>query len=158
MTGSEGEAEPVYDRGGPGNHHATAERRNMDPLGGRIELSLPPDSRYMRLARLMASGVATTCGLPLEEVEDFRIAVDELCATLIEIGDGQPVRLCFELGGDALEVVATTTAGRGEAIDEERLALSRQILDVVTDGHDLAQAGGQVSFSARKVVRGRGVG
>jgi hypothetical protein len=74
----------------------------MDPLAGRIELCLPPDSRYMRLARLMASGVAT--------------------------------------------------------IDEERLALSRQILDVVTDGHDLSQSNGVVSFTARKLVRGRGVG
>ena len=130
----------------------------MDLNGGRIELSLPPDSRYMRLARLMASGVATTCGLPLEEVEDFRIAVDELCATLIEMGDGEPVRLCFELGGDTLRVEAVTTASASDAIDEERLALSRQILDVVTDGHDLTQSAGQVSFSARKIVRGRGVG
>ncbi len=130
----------------------------MDPLAGRIELSLPPDSRYMRLARLMASGVATTCGLPLEEVEDFRIAVDELCATLIEMGDGQPVRLVFELGGDMLSVLATTKATDRAAIDEERLALSRQILDVVTDGHDLSQADGSVSFTARKLVRGRGVG
>jgi len=130
----------------------------MDLNGGRIELSLPPDSRYMRLARLMASGVATTCGLPLEEVEDFRIAVDELCATLIEMGDGEPVRLCFELGGDTLRVEAVTAASAPAAIDEERLALSRQILDVVTDGHDLTQSEGQVSFSARKVVRGRGVG
>jgi serine/threonine-protein kinase RsbW len=130
----------------------------MDPHGGRIELSLPPESRFMRLARLMASGVATTCGLPLEEVEDFRIAVDELCATLIEMGDGEPVRLCFELGTDLLRVEAMTTASAADAIDEERLALSRQILDVVTDGHDLTRSGGQVSFSARKIVRGRGVG
>src|SRR5215207_6313179 len=79
-------------------------------FAGRIELSLPSDSRYMRLARLMASGVATTCGLPLEEVEDFRIAVDELCATLIEVGDGDPVRLASELADDTLVVVGTTTA------------------------------------------------
>jgi serine/threonine-protein kinase RsbW len=131
----------------------------MDPLAGRIELRLPPDSRYMRLARLMASGVATTCGLPLEEVEDFRIAVDELCATLIEMGDGQPLRLEFELAGDSLTVRATTADASGRAaIDEERLALSRQILDVVTDGHDLSRADGCVSFTARKLVRGRGVG
>ena len=67
----------------------------MDHEPGRVELLLPPDSRYMRLARLMASGVASTCGLPLEEVEDFRIAVDELCAALIEVGDGEQVRLVF---------------------------------------------------------------
>jgi serine/threonine-protein kinase RsbW len=130
----------------------------MDPLTGRIELSLPSDSRYMRLARLMASGVATTSGLPLEEIEDFRIAVDELCATLIEMGDGEPVRLSFELAPDALVVEATTAASRKGTIDAERLTLSRQILDVVTDGHELHHVEDHVSFTARKVVRGRGVG
>jgi hypothetical protein len=112
----------------------------------------------MRLARLMASGVATTSGLPLEEVEDFRIAVDELCATLIELGDGEVVRLTFELGRDVLVVVGTTRGAPTDSIDEERLTLSRQILDVVTDGHELTRDGDSVSFRARKVVRGGGVG
>lgn len=130
----------------------------MEQQSGRIELSLPPDSRYMRLARLMASGVATTCGLPLEEVEDFRIAVDELCATLIEIGDGDPVRLAFVLGDDAVAVEGTTTTAPGGGLDEDRLSLSRQILDVVTDGHHLSQIEGNTTFTARKRLRSRGVG
>ena len=140
-----------------GTDYAKAEGRTMEPLGGRVEIALPPDSRYMRLARLMASGVATTSGLPLEEVEDFRIAVDELCATLIELGDGEVVRLTFELG-QTLVVVGTTRAAPSETIDEERLTLSRQILDVVTDGHELTRDGDTVCFVARKVVRGGGVG
>lgn len=130
----------------------------MTTHGGRIDLSLPPDSRYMRLARLMASGVATTCGLPLEEVEDFRIAVDELCATLIELGDGQPVHLTFDLAAEALVVHATTRASSQRAPDEERLSLSRQILEVVTDGYDLTSLDGNVELTARKVLRGSGVG
>jgi serine/threonine-protein kinase RsbW len=130
----------------------------MDPLVGRVELSLPPDSRYMRLARLMASGVASTCGLPLEEVEDFRIAVDELCSTLIEMGDGEPIRLAFEIRADVLVVEGRTMAGRAPAPDDERLALSSQILDVVADGHELSHLDGRVEFSARKRVRGSGTG
>jgi hypothetical protein len=130
----------------------------MDHKPGRIELTLPPDSRYMRLARLMASGVATTCGLPLEEVEDFRIAVDELCATLIEIGDGDPVSLAFDFTVDAVVVEGRTSARAGNGIDEDRLNLSRQILDVVTDGHELALVEGDAAFTARKVIRGSGVG
>lgn len=125
---------------------------------GRIELSLPPDSRYMRLARLMASGVATTCGLPLEEVEDFRIAVDELCATLMEIGKGEQVLLAFALDGDTLVVEGHTNSGAPGGIDEDRLSLSRQILDVVTDGHHLSQLDGHTAFTARKYLRSRGVG
>ncbi|HEX5944801.1 MAG TPA: ATP-binding protein [Acidimicrobiales bacterium] len=131
----------------------------MPASAGSIELSLPADSRYMRLARLMASGVATTAGLPLEEVEDFRIAVDELCATLIEMGDGEPLRLVFDVADDAVIVRATARMGVDAVIDDERLMLSRQILDVVTDGHELAQDDDRLArFTARKLVRGGGVG
>jgi serine/threonine-protein kinase RsbW len=126
--------------------------------GSRIELSLPSDSRYMRLARLMASGVATTCGLPLEEVEDFRIAVDELCATLMEIGHGEQVQLAFLLDGDMLVVEGRTSSSATADIDADRLGLSRQILDVVTDGHQLSQVDGHTAFTARKHLRSRGVG
>jgi hypothetical protein len=129
-----------------------------DQKAGRIELSLPPDTRYMRLARLMASGVATSCGLPLDEVEDFRIAVDELCATLIEMGDGDAVKLAFEMSDDTLVVMGTTTASTRDRVDDDRLNLSRQILDVVTDGHGLERSGEMVAFTARKRLRGRGVG
>jgi len=130
----------------------------MHANAGRIELTLPANSRYMRLARLMASGVATSCGLPLEEVEDFRIAVDELCATLIEMGNGQPIRLSFVMTAETLMVHATASTDRTDALDDERLTLSHQILDVVTDGHDLSHGEGVVELSARKVLRGGGVG
>jgi serine/threonine-protein kinase RsbW len=125
---------------------------------GRVELSLPADSRYMRLARLVASGLATTCGLPLEEVEDLRITVDEMCATLIELGDGKPVRLAFDLRPDALVIHGATAAAPGGEVDEARLDLSRQILDVVADGHEIRRVDDLVEFMARKEVRGGGVG
>ena len=129
-----------------------------DDSGCRIGLSLPSESRYIRLARLMASGLATSCGLPLEEVEDFRIAIDELCSVLIELSDGDAVRLAFELADDALVVVGTTTAAPGGVLDDERLRLSRQILGVVTDDHGMRRCGDTVCFTARERLRGRGVG
>jgi hypothetical protein len=106
----------------------------------------------------MASGVATTCGLPLEEVEDFRIAVDELCATLIEMGDGQPVILEFDVASDSLVVSARTAVAVPADVDADRLSLSRQILDVVTDGHGINELDGHVELTARKLVRSGGVG
>jgi hypothetical protein len=112
----------------------------------------------MRLARLMASGVATVCGLPLEEVEDFRVVVDEICATLIEAGEGGPVRLVFRVNGDLLLVEGATSAGSLEGPDEDRLALSRQILDVVTESHEFTRVDGHARFSAATRLRGSGVG
>jgi serine/threonine-protein kinase RsbW len=127
-------------------------------LPSPVELSLPGDSRFMRLARLMASGVATVCGLPLEEVEDFRVVVDEICATLIEAGEGGPVRLVFRVNGDLLLVEGVTPAGGTEGPDEDRLALSRQILDVVTETHEFTRVDGHARFSAATRLRGGGVG
>lgn len=123
-----------------------------------IELALPGDSRFMRLARLVASGVATTCGLPLEEVEDFRVAVDEVCATLIEAGDGQPIRLRFTAANGALVVTGTTADVDQHGPDEDRLALSRQILDVIAESHSFSRIDGQAQVVVVTRLRGGGVG
>jgi hypothetical protein len=55
-------------------------------------------------------------------------------------------------------VVGTTAATGDEVIDDDRLNLSRQILDVVTDGHGLECSDGKLAFTARKHLRGSGVG
>lgn len=123
-----------------------------------IELGLPGDSRYMRLARLVASGVATTCGLPLEEVEDFRVAVDEICATLIEAGAGEPIKLTFATNGGMLQVTGTTKDVDHLGPDEDRLALSRQILDVISEAHRFDRIDGHVEFTVITRLRGGGVG
>jgi serine/threonine-protein kinase RsbW len=147
----------VYEPPLKGSYDVSSESRSMDPVG-HIELSLPADSRYMRLARLVASGVATTSGLPMEEVEDFRIAVDELCATLIEMGDGEPVILRFDVASDTLVVRARTAVAAPSEVDADRLSLSRQILDVVTDGYGMTELDGHVELTARKLVRSSGMG
>jgi serine/threonine-protein kinase RsbW len=123
-----------------------------------IELALPGDSRFMRLARLVASGVATTCGLPLEEVEDFRVAVDEVCATLIEAGGGSPIRLSFTADIGTLVVTGTTQDVDHQGPDEDRLALSRQILDVIAESHQFSRTDGQARFTVITRLRGGGVG
>jgi serine/threonine-protein kinase RsbW len=131
----------------------------VDPLHTTpIELALPGDSRYMRLARLVASGVATTCGLPLEEVEDFRVAVDEVCATLIEAGAGEPIRLTFHAHDGVLRVTGTTRDVDQKGPDEDRLALSRQILDVIAESHHFSRVDGHAEFVVVTRIRGAGVG
>ena len=51
---------------------------NDERADGLIELVLPADTRLVRVARLVASGVATAAGFDVDEVEDLRIAVDEV--------------------------------------------------------------------------------
>jgi anti-sigma regulatory factor (Ser/Thr protein kinase) len=127
-------------------------------LPSPIALELPGDSRFMRLARLLASGVATSCGLPLEEVEDFRVVVDEVCATLVEGGGGSPIRLVFFTRGDQLVVEGNTHESSDGGLDEDRLTLSHQILDVVTSSHQFSRDDGELRFVAATELRGSGVG
>src|SRR5690348_6873398 len=49
-----------------------------------VHLVIPATSRYLRLARLTAAGLAGDLGYPVDAIEDLRIAVDELCAAIIE--------------------------------------------------------------------------
>ena len=49
-----------------------------------IRLSIPAELRFLRIARLTAAGIAGDLGFGLQDVEDLRVAVDEMCAALIE--------------------------------------------------------------------------
>ena len=123
---------------------------NNERADGLIELVLPADTRLVRVARLVASGVATTAGFDVDEVEDLRIAVDEVCTALVEGGDGSPLLLGFDLGDGEVTVVGSTKASGGVAFEPDRLALSRQILAVVVDEHDISANRGQISVRVNK--------
>jgi serine/threonine-protein kinase RsbW len=101
-----------------------------------IALTFPADTRWVRLARLLTSGVAAQAGFDVEEVEDLKIAVDEICATLIErAGDAEPLRLGFRPTEGSVEVAieSAIASGAAESWTEERMKLSEQILSVVVD-------------------------
>ncbi len=102
-----------------------------------VRLELPVDTRYIRVARLVAGGMAATAGLDMDSVDDLRIAVDEVCAALFELADGGPVTLTFALGQDAVEVEGHVRARPAAALDQERFSLSEQILAVACDGYTM---------------------
>ena len=54
-----------------------------------VDLTLPADPRFSRLARMMASGVAAEFGASEDAVMELRLAVDEACAVLIEQAEVQ---------------------------------------------------------------------
>jgi hypothetical protein len=122
-----------------------------------IELTLPADTRLVRLARLMASGIAAATGFDVDEIEDLRIAVDEVCAGLIDRGSG-PLHLRFVTHGGALEVEAWAPCesddDRGGVSEHDEL--SSQILDVVVDDWHREVVGGQVRYRMRTRPVGAG--
>ena len=108
-------------------------------------------ARSLVLARtlMVASGIAASGGFDVEEVQDVRIAIDELCSALIEAGRGEVLRLSFDRDPDGLAIVGSTPAGPG-TVDPDRFELSRQLLSVVVSEHSIDLGGDEIVFSMRK--------
>lgn len=116
----------------------------MEPVDGTIELTIPADARLLRLVRLVASGLASTAGFDVDELDDLRIAVDEAVSALLEAGDGSKLPLRFDVAGGEVAMSGSSPSGDGDVIDPDRLELSTQILASVCDEHDLEVADGTV--------------
>lgn len=79
-----------------------------DSLDDEIQLILPAEAQHVRIARLVASAVAAAAGFDVDEVAEFRNAVDELCATLLETTSGFVV-LTFRTAEDHRVIVEGRT-------------------------------------------------
>ena len=110
-----------------------------------VTLVFPPQPRLVRMARLASSALATVAGADVETIDDIKIAVDEVCASLIEAGDGSDVTVGFTVEGDRFEIVGETAGALD--LDRERFELSRQILLAVAERHELTTADGDVRFA-----------
>lgn len=119
-----------------------------DPLP--VRLSVPAQSKYVRLARLTAAGVAADAGFDVEDVEDLRVAVSELFALLVDDTEdpSASVDLEFTLEGPDAVSVTGRRSGAGPAPQPRDLAL--EILRVVVDEHEFRVDGGDRRFSLRK--------
>jgi anti-sigma regulatory factor (Ser/Thr protein kinase) len=111
--------------------------------GEQVRLAIPAEPEYIRLARLTAAGLASRLGFSYDEVEDLRIAVDELCYLLLDpSGPAKRIVLTFVTDDSRLVVRGEATGGRRPG---EFAELSEQILGAIVDEYDLA-GDGEVMF------------
>ncbi|MPY92386.1 MAG: hypothetical protein GEV08_04735 [Acidimicrobiia bacterium] len=116
----------------------------------RVTLTFPATVELVRLARLVASGLAAHAGLSVDDIEDLRIAVDELCALVVQHAvDDSNVSLVLDAGDGSVQVEVRAPAGSSEApfaLDE----LSGHILKAAADEHHLARADGKLVATLTK--------
>ena len=121
-----------------------------DRNGEEVKLTMPAVPQLLRVARLTAAGLAGRLGFNFDEIEDVKIAVDELCFALVGTkGRDGDLTLTYRLLPDALEIEGTGTfAGEGgHPVPSE---LSAQILAAVVDEHELTSDGDRLRFRLRK--------
>src|SRR5262245_54856676 len=71
----------------------------------RVSLKIPASAESLRIARVTAAGLASRVGFNIDEVDDLRLAVDELCFALItHSSNSSSLHLDYTLLGDGVTV------------------------------------------------------
>jgi serine/threonine-protein kinase RsbW len=119
-------------------------------MSDEVQLVMPADPEFLRLARVTAMGLASRLQFTIEEIDDLRIAIDELVFGLIGT-KGRPgqVTMRYSLLDSGLEVRGTGAFEDG--VPTPGLTeLSELILDAVADEHELSPDGDRPTFRLLK--------
>jgi len=102
----------------------------------RVVLTVPADASFVRLIRLAAADAGSRAGLTLEEIDDLRIAVGELCVQIMGPGEA-PSSLTFAISPGRVEI-----DGVGPPAPESDFTeIAESIVSAVADAHDVSTDG-----------------
>ena len=112
-------------------------------------LELPADTRFLHVARLTTAGVAAEGGFTVSEIEDLKIAVDELCSVLITAGAGsEPVVIDYRLRDDGLVLEGARAGVAASQIHLDELV--RAIFEATVDDVEIVNRAGTAHFCVSK--------
>lgn len=116
-----------------------------------IKLTVPARPEFLGTIRLLASSVASTADMDIDNVDDLRIAADELCYLLMSNTIGDPeLELTFTLAPNHVVIEGRRTGwSSGDPLPTPS-DLMVKILAQVVDQFDIAGAGDSVVFRASK--------
>jgi serine/threonine-protein kinase RsbW len=100
-----------------------------------VTVSFPAQTQYVSLARTMAAAMAVRADLPIDQLEDLRLAVDEAAAQLVlDAVSGTELRCVFteSLGTLRIEVRGTTMSGTVPATNTFGWTVLTALVDDVT--------------------------
>jgi serine/threonine-protein kinase RsbW len=130
-------------------------------VGDRVELVFPARGDLVVLARLVTSAISARAGFDIEELEDLRLAVGELCLLTLQGSDARhgDLKLEFKVFEDAIDIACTlggaAPASEPPTMDEaEADQLSERILAALVDEHGREHQDGSVRSWLRKRRRG----
>src|SRR3954447_2162534 len=104
---------------------------------------MPASPQLLRVARLTAAALASRLGFSFDEIEDVKIAVDELCFALVgSKGRDGTLTITYRLGDHALQIDGAGVFN-GDASESTPAPsdLSAQILAAVVDEHEISRDG-----------------
>jgi serine/threonine-protein kinase RsbW len=124
---------------------------NESPAVESISIKIPASPEYLQVVRLVAAGLAARLSFTLEDIEDLKIAVDELSAYITGAhGRSGTLAVSFTLRDDRIEITGTGEYAEAYDVRTDLTEFSRMILETVTDSADLNASDGMPVFSIVK--------
>lgn len=119
-----------------------------------VELVLPVRADLVVLARYTAATIASRADFDVEEIEDLRLAVEELCLSVVDGSRDGRLELRFQRDEGEVEVEcvfvpAGGTSPNGSSV-ERHSDLSDRIVDALVDEHGQDLDGGRPRAWLRK--------
>ena len=117
-----------------------------------VNLVVAATKDHISFARLNTTAVAGKIGFDFDSIEYVRIAVSELCGTVIAAAAPESeLHLAIRGGADGLEVSGRAAMASDASLETDEL--SDQVLAVVTDDYGYGSADGEVSFRMSRAAR-----
>lgn len=103
-----------------------------------VTLVLPAKGEFVSTARLTASSVANRIGFNIDEVEDIKVAVSEVCNIILSkvTDEISQYKISFDLSSDKLEITFTSDEKElgcfdGKVENEYSLYIIKALMDSV---------------------------
>lgn len=120
----------------------------------KVSIKIPASPAYLNVVRLVASGLASRLEFTIDEIEDLKIAVDEMSAYLTGAnGREGTMEVSFVIDDDRIEILGSGDFAPGQKIRTDLTDFSRVILETVVDSASLEQADGSPVFALTKSKR-----
>jgi len=83
-------------------------------MNDMVTLTIPADTAYVALARSVAASMSAHADLPIDQLEDVRLAVDEALSQVIaDAPSGSQVTCTYTADGDGLAITVAGASSSG---------------------------------------------
>ncbi len=119
-----------------------------------VRITIPASPAYLHVVRMVTSGLAARLKFTVDDIEDLKIAVDELSAYLMgSQGRQTSLEIRFEVHPDRIEISGRRVLSPEDTIRTDLTDLSRMILKTVVDAAALDHGDGVQTFELVKAKR-----
>ena len=116
-----------------------------------ISIKIPASPQFLGVLRLVAAGLAARLKFTIDDIEDLKIAVDELSAYITgSQGREGTLSVEFTVGDDRIEILGTAELAPGNKVRTDLTEFSQMILETVADSASLEQRDGVPAFKLVK--------